>query len=398
MATWMGTALASGDDSRETARQAAQQAMDKMGNRDQLKLCIVYANADYDLNEVVGAIRELTGDAPLIGCSSTGEFTDNSAATGAVVVTMIASDKFEVRLGSASQYNQDIRLAVSKATSGFLARTADKGIRAGWRGRTLLLFTDGLAGAGEDLIDELITQTGMQYQLFGGAAADNAEFRSTYVFHDDQVLTDSFVVAEILTAEPFAIAAEHGWRPLDGPYRVTRAEGKHLYELNGRPAWQVYKDFADRHNLTIEEGGEAGFLMRFILGVEVEDSVRPKLRVPLGLTADGVLLCAAEISEGEVVYIMSSEDNSDIVASGRTALDRARRNINSEKVAGALVFECVATRLHLDNRFEELARQTAEAVEPSALMGCACFGQLARTHDEFSGQGCATSLVCLIPA
>jgi len=398
MATWMGTGFSAENDSRDAAVTAVEQALKSMGHIDNIKLCIVYINADYDLEIAVKAIRNKIGQIPLIGCSTTGEFTSANVETGAIAITTIASDQLEIRLGSATHYNKDIPSAVDKAISGFIATSENKGIRAGWRGRTLLLFTDGLAGRGEELIDELISKTGMQYQLFGGAAADNVEFQKTFVICNDEVLTDSFVIAEILSEKPFAIAADHGWVKTDGPYRVTRAEENVVYELNGQPAWDIYTKFAANNGLTISAGQEGSFLMQYILGIHHKDDEKAKLRVPLGLNPDGSLLCAAEVIEGDIVSIMTSKDNAGIMTGGKTAVEKAMTTMPSSEVAGALVFECVATRLHLADKFSEQVNETARAVPSEHIMGCACFGQLARTQGDFSGQGCATSLVCVLPA
>ncbi len=397
MATWMGTGFSADNDSRDAAESAVEQAFNSMGHVESIKLCIAYINADYDLEVAVSAIRNKIGNIPLIGCSTTGEFTSENFGTGAIAISTIASDQMEVRIGSATHYNIDIPASVDKAISDFVATSETKGIRAGWRGRTLLLFTDGLAGEGEALIDEIISQTGMQYQLFGGAAADNAEFQQTFVICNDEVLSDSFVIAEILSEKPVSIAAEHGWAKIDGPYRVTKAEANVVYELNGRPAWDIYREFALKNELTVPNGQEGSFLMQYILGIH-ESNEKTKLRVPLGLNADGSLLCAAEVFEGDIVSIMTSKDNADIMTGGKTAVEKAMTMMPSSEVAGALVFECVATRLHLADKFSEQVSETADAVPSEHIMGCACYGQLARTQGDFSGQGCATSLVCVLPA
>ncbi len=123
---------------------------------------------------------------------------------------------------------------------------------------------------------------------------------------NDEVLTNSFVCAEVLTEKPFSIVARHGWKPMDGPYRVTRSQGSILHELSGRPAWGAYQKFAQKHGIDVPQGEEASFLMRYILGIEAEGEY--KLRVPLALNSDGSFACAAEVLEGDVVYIMTSDE------------------------------------------------------------------------------------------
>ena len=96
------------------------------------------------------------------------------------------------------------------------------------------------------------------------------------------------------------------------------------------------------------------------------------------------------------MYIMTSDEDA-IISGGQNAIKSGILSTGTSSVAGALNFECVATRLHLGDRFQEQIEATTRAVDPGAIGGCACFGQLARTNDDFSGLACATSLICLIP-
>ena len=385
----MGTAVAAGSNSKATALQAVQEAIQKMGHQEHLKLVIVYAWPLYDLQEVLATIREETHYTPLIGCTSSGEFTEQNCVVGGIAVTTIASDEMQVKLGVATNFTEDLSASVQQVVSTF-SNTPEVGLR----GRTLLLFTDALVGCGEELIDEIMLQTNMQYQLFGAAAADDVKFQKTQVFINDQVLEKAFVCAEIQSEKPFLIAAQHGWTPLEGPYRVTRSEATVLHELNGQSAWDIYRQFANKHALSISEGQESGFLMQFIIGIENEGQY--KLRVPLALNNDGSLVCSAEVPVGSKVFIMKSERDS-VINSGREAIVQAKEQYEIDSFAGALVCECVATRLQLGDSFSEEVGTTASFLNPVQLMGLASYGQLARTSNQFSGLGCATSLVCLIP-
>lgn len=393
MATSMGSSLASGNDVAQVARQAARQAMLRIGD-DVPRLAVVFASSTLDLECVVREVGDELDGVPLIGCSSSGEFTHDDRANGGVAVTVIASDRMEVTVGVGENFAADVAGAVRAATADFAATRGDA-LRPGWRGRTLFLFVDGLAGRAEEVITALISHTGMQYQLFGGAAADDLKFHRTFVFHNRRVLTGAFVCAEILSEKPFSIAFSHGWVPAGPVLRVTAAEGAVLRELNGMPAWDAYLEFAAEQGLPAPAAGaEAPFLMRHILGMQVPGG--HKLRVPLFKNADGSLGCAAEVPEGALVQIMQSNDLA-ILAGGESAVRRAA-GADGPPLAGALVVECVATRLHLGERFSDQVGTTARSVDPAHMIGCASFGQLARVDAEFSGLMDATSLVCLIPS
>jgi hypothetical protein len=329
-----------------------------------------------------------------MGCSSAGEFTDSGATSGAVAVALIGSDTINVRLGVGRNFTQDLPGAVTHALAGFIGNS-ETVLRTGYLGRTLFLMTDGLTGMIEPVIDAIMMQTAMQYQLFGGAAGDDARFQETFVFYHDEVLTKAFVCAEVLSPQPLALGISHGWRPASRPLRVTAGEGPCLQEINGLPAWELYEEFADEIGTVVDEQHASAFLMNHILGISYAPE-QYKLRVPLWKQPDGSLMCAAEVPAGALAHIMRTEEVS-MIASGKRAVELAQARLETTRYAGALVFECVATRLKLGGQFIQEVDGIKQALGPVPFVGCNSYGQLARVSGEFTGLMDATALVCLIP-
>jgi len=56
------------------AKEAVSQAKEKLGGA-RVDLAIVFSSSEYDHRAVVGAVRDATNNAPLIGASTVGEFT-----------------------------------------------------------------------------------------------------------------------------------------------------------------------------------------------------------------------------------------------------------------------------------------------------------------------------------
>ena len=94
-------------DPVEAGRSAATQAM--AGLRGETPaLIIVYLSVRYDLPALVGAIRDVTGDAPLVGATSTGHFRGadlTEPARGVAVLAMTAGtvDRFIIAVLVAQQ-------------------------------------------------------------------------------------------------------------------------------------------------------------------------------------------------------------------------------------------------------------------------------------------------------
>jgi hypothetical protein len=61
------------------------------------------------------------------------------------------------------------------------------------------------------------------------------------------------VLAGLFTRKPIGIAARHGARPVGPTHTVTRADGRVLFELDDRPALEVWLEDVRRAGATIPE-------------------------------------------------------------------------------------------------------------------------------------------------
>jgi hypothetical protein len=189
--------------------------------------------------------------------------------------------------------------------------------------------------------------------------------------------------------------------PISPPLRVTRAEGARVFEVEGRPAWDVWKDHTREAaaalgiNADSLEGDALGaFLLRFEAGLAAGGSY--KIRAPLRCFEDGSLLFASEVPEGVYVRITESVPGRQI-ASAREAARRARGQLGEAKVAGALVFDCICRNLILGERFREAIAAMGEELGGAPLAGFETYGEIALGAGEMSGFHNTTSVVLAFP-
>jgi hypothetical protein len=391
----MATGVGKGETGFECGRSAAYSALDELGTSASPDLVIVFASPQQSHEEVLKGVRSVTGNAPLIGCSSAGEFTEEGVLSGSVVVTTISSDRMRFTVGCGRHLKQDLSRAVRDAVSAFHG-TSSESLKAGLVHRAILLFTDGLVGGGEALIQELMVRTALQYELAGGAAGDDAQFKSTPVFYQEEALTDAFVCAEILSTAPLGLGISHGWSPIGPTMRVTRSDGAVVKEINGRPALEVYRDFARAHGVTLEGANVVPFLMEHIIGWIYQEGDQ-KLRVTLWPLDDGSVVCASEVPEGALIRFMKATDQTVMEAAGQAA-QLALTRLQHARPAGMIALECVSQRLRIGEAgvAKELQR-IQDIVGPIALAGCHGYGQLARSHTAFTGLMSASALVVAFP-
>jgi len=393
MATRMATGVGTGDTGFDHGRTAAEAALAQIPAPPHLVL--VFASPRHNHSDVLEGVQSVTHDAPLIGCSSAGEFTAAGVLSESVVVTVIHSNAMRFTVGRGRGLKQNLARAVTEAIAPFRGKSPDL-LTAGLVHRTILLFTDPLVGGGEALIDELMVQTALQYELAGGAAGDDARFKSTPVFYQGDVLTDAFACAEILSPIPLGLGISHGWHPIGPTMRVTRSEGAVVKEINSRPALEVYRDFAREHGVTLEGKNVVPFLMDHIIGWLYQEGDQ-KLRVTLWPLDDGSVVCASEIPEGALITLMQATARS-VMETGGHASRQAIERLQLATPAGMIALECVSQRLRIGEAgVSEELQQIQEVIGPVPIGGCHGYGQLLRTQRAFTGVMSASALAVVFP-
>ena len=137
-------------------------------------------------------------------------------------------------------------------------------------------------------------------QVFGGGAYNpDMNDATTYVFSKGNGYSSHGIVFLLLGGSDFHAYSTYiaGWKPLTRKFKITKAKGEVLYELDGEPAFNIYQRFLriTRNDNLISNTVEFPLFMDYY-GV-------PVLRCPLGVTDDDALVMATEMIEGTDVRI-----------------------------------------------------------------------------------------------
>lgn len=396
MATTFVTALAKGEDSFQTAGQAVRQALDKLEGK-QADLAIVFASSRYDYAEVVRAVREATGGAPLIGSSTAGEFTENAVEKGSVAVALISSTthKFFNGIGGGLRENQ--ALAIEQAIQGLPNEVADHPF---W---SAIMLIDGLAGKGEEATLAGLSVMGPDVKFAGGAAGDDLKFAETKVFCNDRIEKDAATVCLVASKVPMAISVKHGHVPVTPPMTITKAVDSVLYEVDGKPAFEVWKEClreeAKKEGIDVDALTDAtsigSFLVRYEAGLLTGDDY--KMRVPLGANPDGSLQFACTIPESAVIRICRGAKENQ-VDSARQAAENALAAAGNAKLAGAIVFDCCCRAIILGDEFYRGRDAIKDVLGDIPLIGYETYGEIAMESGQMSGFHNTTTVLLLIPS
>jgi hypothetical protein len=375
------------DNSSVAGQELGQQIRRQLGEGHP-DAVVVFASARYDHVALLHALSETCQPGVLVGSSSAGEFTGTNRAEGSACALAIQSSTMRFAAGLGTGVGKDRAAAAQAVVSMF------RGLQNNdYPYRTALVMTDALAGHADDLIEQLTVATSGTYEFAGGGAGDDAKFSKTHVFHGTRVLSDAVVALEILSQKPVGIGVQHGWEPASEGYRVTSIDGARIVTLDGYPAADVFEQHAEATKQKLDRQDPLPFFLHNIVGIETAAGHR--LRVPLAIGADGSVTCAAEIPAGATVRIMktSATSASDAAAAAARSAMRALR----DRPAGALFFDCVATRLRLGDVFGFELDAVRSALGGSDLVGCNTYGQIARADGQFGGFHNCTAVVLALP-
>lgn len=376
---------------REQGKAAAEEALRGLDGAPAL-LGIVFATSKLELADLAGGVGEVLGEVPYIGCSTAGEFVTDRISAGGTAVALIASDTMAISVAHATGLKNHAGRAVRKLCKELESNMGP--VPEGADQRTVFLLSDGLAGNGEGLVDLVALETGTNVSIAGGAAGDDAEFKETEVFLGGTVLKDAVVAAEVRSKQKLGVGVQHGWCAASEPGEVTRAEGATLQEIDGKPAIEFYRRYAEAKGFELTTENQNQFVFTHELGIVLMNN-ELKVRAPLSVNEDGSIACATEVPVGQRVRIVEG-DHDAIVDAARGAAQRAVEALGGQTPAGAIVFDCVARKLVLGDDFKREVDAFQEVIK-APVIGFNTYGEIARVRGQLSGFHNTTAVVVAIP-
>lgn len=335
-------------------------------------LVVVFGSSDWGNGHP--AFDELARAYPtshVVGCSTAGEIFGTHLADASLSVAVA---QFEHQTAIATASAQVRSQADSFAAGAALAHQLDAPSL-----RAVLLFSDGLNVNGSELVRGLNSVLAAHVVVTGGLAGDGPRFQRTWVMHNGAPSTN-LVVAAGLYGDSIAVGhgSKGGWDNFGPERRITRAEGNVLFELDGRPALALYKEYLG----DLADGLPAtGLLFPLVLRSHSEDEknlVRTILAVD---EAAQSLTFAGDVPQGSLARLMRA--NFDRLIDGAseaarlTELSVSPAPAKNANATLAIAISCVGRRLVLGQRAEEEIEATLDVLpEGTQQIGFYSYGEI----------------------
>ena len=365
MATKAGVGMSRHHNPNIAGREAAEQALQNAGV-DRPDFVFMFASVGYDQHSLLRTVREATGGAPLTGCSAEGTINGDEADESgfSVVVTAISSDEMQWTNGLARGLEDDSRAVGQRVAKDLLPNLSSDTIG-------LFVFPDGLtdylapffAGLEENL------PTDQFLPLWGGGAGNNFNLEEpTYQYCDEQVISGGVSYALLSGKAQASWAISHGLVPIEGARTVTRSQGNVIYEIDGKPAIEVLKEYLPEGAL-VEDRDWMRYAIALALTFKAPSYMKDEEYVVLGVPAvrmaDGSIMIQTEVPEGTSVWF-SSRDKEKITTGFDRMSQQIKDQLGGEKPKLVFQFECLTRGRFLfrDQEKLHLLKQFRQSVSP----------------------------------
>jgi hypothetical protein len=331
-------------DAQQAGSDAAAQSLVELGGP--ADLIIAFITERYDQEAALQAIRSEANAAPLLGCAAGGVITPQGIAKDGVAVMALRSE--------------DLRIAMAKEAAHPTPDRAGEAIAKTLALQVAMSGTENEYSAAFTLINpfncdptqvvrNIIDGLGPLCPLAGGVSTGaNVALDADQGAQPREIgrsLQANAVSAVLLhSPAPIGIGVAHGFKPVGRPLVVTRSAGNLVYELNGQPAFEVYRKMCGDERLQADSPDLSAALARHPLGLP---QIRGEylIRDPAGVKTNGAIEFAAPIPENAVVHVMGG-DREDIFAAARVAAQQAIDGLAGRPAAAVIIFDC-SSRLAL---------------------------------------------------
>ena len=351
---------------------------------------IVYCGTEYDHGEVLERLYERFPGLQLIGCTTDGEMSSSGGFTeDAITLTLFCSDTISIATGIGKGAGSDPQKAAKDAVD-----MAKKGLDGA--PKLAIVMPDGLTSSAYQVLAGLNKVLGTEVPIVGGMSADRvagskSEY-ATFQFYGDTVYTDAVPILLFSGPLLYSLGVESGWSPIGEKMTVTRSEENVLYELDGRPAFDLYTHYLGdvmkesisglgSYPLAIYEPGMDKFYLRVAKAADPET---------------GKVTFLGEIPQGAQVQITQAIRDQ-VINGVQQSVENALAEYPGEKPGAAMMFSCSGRKIALGSKTrEEVEHVKASMPDSIPMSGFYTFGEIGPVSGHTNARYHNTTFVTLL--
>jgi hypothetical protein len=333
-------------DSFAAGQKATRRITDKMGSNDSAGWVMAFCGGRHDPDAVLEGLRTQLGPIPVLG----------GAAAGTITNSRISYVGYECALALFPETTDKISILTAPGLDQGETRTGE---RLGKQLRecaadnaTVILFYDSIQSGPPPILNVASRLMDGIYagladkplKVFGAGLLSDFQLSKSYVF-DGRSPAKNMAVALVLPSTWSShVTIMHGFKPISTFMEITRIDGPVIYELDGRPAYDVLYEMT---HLTSEHKADVNFTTMVALGKKLGNPFDPyqesayinRLIVGANPENGSISIFEADFHVGMKIQIMSI-DQQLVRESVRNQTKKLLNGIKKDQGLGALYIDC----------------------------------------------------------
>jgi small ligand-binding sensory domain FIST len=329
----------SADSSTEKAVEQAFASAFLQAGVSQADWALVVFTAEHlrDRDTLANAVRRAAGTASVVGSSAAGILTGDTEVEGShgVAVLVVSSDRLQADafiFESLRGRDDEVASEIAKNNRS----RPDKNILT-------ILMPDSYNGQAQQLLQAIHNQIGFS-PVIGAGSSESGIAGATFQVCGEKIATNAVAGLHLSGSFESLIDITQGCQPITEPLVITKADGNVIYEIDDRPAFEVFASVlrgplrddlrralmyvfvglpADQQRNTV---GAGEYLVRNIIGLD---------------SSNGIIGVADHVREGQSM-IFTSRDGQRARDDLGQMLDRQAQRLKGKKPAFGLYFNCCA--------------------------------------------------------
>ena len=311
------------------------------------------------VKEIQRLLRERFPHAQVLGTTTDGAIMNAEAVTaGSTVLSFTQFDRTDLRSVLVKNENNDFKKTGERLAQALVSEKT----------RAVIAFTDGLHTNGENFLLGF-NQYAPEISIAGGMAGDNGRLRETFVFTATESTSDG-AVGVALDNPNLSVYTRYSfnWIPIGKRMVVTKSRGNRVYEIDNKPAYDVYARYLGQE--IARRLPASGIEFPLILD-------RPNATVGRAVTqtfSDGSLSFAGNIPQGE--FVRFGVGNAELIR--QNGVENAKK-LNHHPIESVFIYSCMARRHFMGEEIEsELL--PLQALGPAS--GFFTYGEFFHSHKK----------------
>ncbi|MEW6101910.1 MAG: FIST N-terminal domain-containing protein [Candidatus Omnitrophota bacterium] len=372
--------ISTGQDPLAAAKEAAKQAKKNCSGK--VDFAFVFSSVDFAKSNVLKTISDSLEGLPLLGSSSQAIISSLGVFDHGIIIMLVG-------LPQGAYFNiacvKNIKQKTPRAAGEELGEKLLYAFKQLPRELAIVL-SDGHIDDVSSLVFGLQEKLGLSFPLAGGCASDALNLSRTYIYYNDELLTDASVALLLGGKLNYSMSSKHGWKPLGKPRMVTLSKGNIVAEIDGEPAIRLYQQYLASETAELKADLKR-ISMLYPLGIYVPEEEEYLIRNVISIEEKGILHFHGDVPQGSTVRLMIGTKESCFEASRQTAqelkdnLFRSSQTGQGERKKFILVFNSISRYVLLKRDADRDVRIIKETLEQDIpLIGLYTYGEHASLH------------------